>query len=104
MLLLLTPQLVQTVRDSRESADWRSLDGVRAELDALTPGLVINLSYGTNSSSDLIRLDGNQLSCSYGSGTLTLPSRWPLPDVNLTASSPYVVWLSAGQVQVAPSG
>jgi hypothetical protein len=104
LLLMVSPQLVGTVHDSRESADWRNLDGVRAAVDALAPGEVINLTYGSMSTSDPIRLAGHQLSCSYGNGTLAFASRWQLPDLNLTASTFYLVWLSGGEVQVARAG
>jgi hypothetical protein len=104
LLLLLSPELTGAVGDSRESADWRNLDGVRAVVDSLHPGLVVNLTYGGGSTSDLVELRGAWLSCSYGNGTLAFPSRWPLPNVTLTAGAMYLVRLSAGRVQVAQTG
>jgi len=64
----------------------------------------MNLTYGNSPTDDPIELDGSQLSCGYGSGTIAFPSLWPLPHENLTASSHYLVWLSAGEVQVAQTG
>ena len=104
LLLLLSPQLTGTVRDSRESSDWRNLDGVRQAVDGLRPGIMINLTYGSMSTVDQVELRDVQFSCSYGNGTVTFPSRWPLPNVNLTASAHYLVWLSGGQVQVSRTG
>jgi len=103
-LLLVSPQLTGAVRESRESSDWRNLDGVRKALDALSPGVMINLTYGNAPSNDPIELGGYELSCSYGNGTVTFPSLWPLPTTNLTGSSHYLVWLSGGKVQVAQTG
>jgi hypothetical protein len=104
LLLLVSPQLTRAVGESRESSDWRNLDGVRAAVDALRPGIMVNLTYGSASTNDPVELKGLKLSCAYGNGTITFPSRWPLPGANLSASAHYLLWLSGGQVQVARTG
>ena len=104
LLLLVSPQLTGATRDSRESADWRNLDGVSTAVNSLRPGMMVNLTYGSLSTGDQIELRGLQFSCSYGNGTLSFSSRWPLPGVNLSASAHYLVWISGGQVEVKPSG
>jgi hypothetical protein len=73
-------------------------------VDSLRPGMVVNLTYGGGSTSDPIRLGGGLFSCSYGNGTLAFPSNWPLPNATLSSSDHYLVWLSAGSVEVAQTG
>ena len=104
LLLLVSPQLAGAVLESRESSDWRNVDGVRAAVDALRPGVMVNLTYGTAPTNDQIELRGLQLSCAYGNGTIVFPSRWPLTNANLTASAHYLIWLSDGQVEVGRTG
>lgn len=104
LILVLSPQLTGAARGSREGADWRYADGVKNVLDALRPGISVGLSYGASSSGDPLHLEGHRISCAYGSGTISLPTRWALPNATLSPSVNYLVWLSGGEVQVAQVG
>ena len=101
---VLSPQLVGVTRDSREGADWRNADGIRAVLDALRPGMVITFSFGAWSTSDEVYIGGNLVSVSYGNGTISLPTTWSLPDVVLSPSVSYRAWLDGDEVQVTRAG
>jgi len=104
IVLLLTPELEGLVVESRKGADWRTLDSVRAAVDALRPGVVLNLTYGSLSAQDSVRLSGRLFTISYGNGTFSLPSRWLLPNETLHASVPHLLWLEGGKVVVASPG
>ncbi len=101
---IMTPQLMGVAGDSREGADWRCADGVRAALDALRPGVTIVMACESWPGGDPIKLGGTQVSAAYGSGTIVFPSRWRLPNVTLVPSATYRAWLDGAQVQVTPIG
>jgi hypothetical protein len=100
----LTPQLMGVVGDSKEGADWRNADGIHVALDALRPGIVLTLSYGTWSTDDIVHLGGRDVSITYGNGMITFPTVWNLPNVTLTPSMSYCVWLAGTDVQVTQAG
>ncbi len=104
LVLILTPQLTALTRSSREAADWRYMDGVRYAVDSLQPGIAVNLTSFTPFALDPISFHGNEMICDYGRGTVTLTSRWPLPDLVLSPSSHYVLSLAGGKVAVAQAG
>ena len=104
LVLLLSPQLTGLVGDSRKGADWRTLDGVRAAVDALRPGVTLNLTYTSISPEDAVRLDGHSFMISYGNGTFSLPSRYVLPNLTLSSSAPHLLWLEGGRVVVTDLG
>ena len=100
LLLMLSPLLVATARDSREGADARYLDGVRVVLASLQPGEGVRFSFGGWPSSDPIRLDGHALTCSYGYGNLELTVSRALPDLTLYPGVLYFAYLDGGAVGV----
>ena len=102
LILMLTPQMAAVARDSRESADWRNLDGVRAAVDSLRPGITLLLSYGAANVSDTVRLGGHLVSCSDGNDTLSMAVRWARPIITLIPSLHYRLSLSQGAVRVEP--
>jgi len=104
LVLVLTPQLTALGRASRESADWRYLDGVRMMIDSLGPGIVVNLTSPSGLAPDPVSLDGHQLSTSYGDGTLVFNTKWALPSVTISPSSQYRLTLSRGDVVVSQIG
>lgn len=100
LVLLFTPALGRVVTDSREGADLRNLDGLRAVIDALSPGTVAHFSYGVAQVSDSIRLGGRMVACSYGNGTLSEGVTWLLPGATLLPSVQYSLSLVQGAVTV----
>lgn len=100
LLLLLTPQLAAVAKDSRESADWRNLDGVRAAVDSLRPGIALVFSYGLVKVSDPLRLMGHLVTCYDGNETLSATVRWMLPNATLLPSVRYGLSLAQGGVVV----
>jgi hypothetical protein len=104
MVLFMTPQLTSLTRDSREASDWRNVDGVRSVVDALNPGIQVTLTFGSGPGEDPIRLGGHTLSCSYGTGTVTLPSKWALFPTVLLPLHHYHLWLGEGEIQVTEVG
>jgi hypothetical protein len=104
LVLMLGPPLTGVARDSREGADWRSVDGVRQVLDGLRPGIALDFSYGSSPTADSIHLAGSFVSCDYGSGTISLPSRWTLPSTTLLPTVHYTASLTGEEVQVAQLG
>jgi hypothetical protein len=104
IVLIVSPLLSGAARASREGADWRETDGLRAVLDGLRPGLTVDFSYGTSPSGDRIHLGGVRISCNYGSGAISLPSRWILPDMTLSPAVGYVASIRDGQVVVFQIG
>jgi hypothetical protein len=101
---ILSPQLIGVAGDSREAADWRNADGVRVALNALRPGITFTFSYGGWSTSDAVRLDGQQVSVTYGNGTISFPTIWSLPNCTLLPAVNYRVWLAGEIVQVKQAG
>jgi hypothetical protein len=101
IILVLSPALTSAVKDSREGADWRTLDGVRSVIDSLHPGFTAFLTFGVSGSSDSIQMDGHQISISYGSGSILQGSSWALANATLLPGTSYRVWLANGMVQVA---
>jgi hypothetical protein len=101
IVALFVPTLSATSQYSREGADWRSVDGVRAVLDGLRPGVEVSLTFGTSSAADPLHLYGHKIECSYGRGNLSEQSLWLLPDVTLAPTVQYELRLSGDEVQVA---
>ena len=101
---VLAPQIAGVASLSREGADLRCAEGVRATLDSLRPGMAVVFSFDAWPLSDPILLGGTAISVSYGNGTVTLPVEWQLPSLTLSPSVPYRAWLANGTVQVAPVG
>ena len=104
LLVVMTPQMVSLTGMSREAADWRCADGVRAVIDSLRPGVSVVLSFSAWPWKDPVHLSGNEVSVEYGNGTVRLPLEWAAPVLTLEPSTPYRVWLLGGQVQVLPLG
>jgi hypothetical protein len=101
MILVLSPALTSAVKDSRQGADWRVLDGVRSVLDSLRPGFMAFLTFGVSGSSDSMQMGGHRISISYGSGSILQGSKWNLANATLLPGVAYQVWLAGGTVQVA---
>lgn len=104
LVLVLSPILIGTANDSREGVDWRNVDAIGTAMDELRPGVTLEISFGSSSSGDVVQLAGHQVSCSYGGGTVSMSSRWTLPEVTLSPSVHYSVWLNGGNVRVAQVG
>ena len=98
----LVPQLARTAQDSREGSDYRVADGIRSVLDSLHPGTVVTFSFG--STGDSARLVGREIILFYGNGTVTLQTRYELPNITLTPEVSYRVWLGGNQVGVSEAG
>ena len=103
LVLLFTPQLGGVARASRESADWRNVDGVRAAIDSLRPGMTALLAYGASGAPDEVNLGGHLVSCADGNGTISMPVPWALPNVTLSPSARYRLTLVLGVVTVTKS-
>jgi len=101
---VMAPQLVGLARDSREGADWRIADGVRAAIDALRPGTTIILYLGTLSSIDQVHLEGNSISIASGNGTVALATEWSLSNITLAPSHSYRLSLEGNEVQATQVG
>jgi hypothetical protein len=100
LLLVLSPSLTSAATDSREGVDYRTLDGVRAILNALGPGEVTRFSFGSDPAGDPIRLLGEQLSCSYGRGTIIMSSALQLPTITLYPLVSYLAYINGSHVTV----
>ena len=100
LVLLLTPQLAGGAKDARASADWRNVDGVRAVVDSLRPGLAVLLISVSSGSPDEVRLGGHLVSCPDGNGTVTMTVTWALPNITLAPSVLYRLTLASGVVVV----
>ena len=98
LVLLFTPQLAGVATDSRAVADWRNLDGVRAVIDSLRPGLTLQFSFGAGGFSDSIRLGGHTVSSFDGNGTISMAVVWALPNVTLVPSARNSLSLAQGLV------
>ncbi len=104
LLAILSPLLSGSFQSARAGADSRNLDGVRAVLDGLRPGMTMTFSFGEATGSDPIRVEGHLISCTSALGKVTLPSRWGLPSMTLLPSVPYTVQLDGGSVKVVGPG
>ena len=100
LVLLFTPQLLGVAKASRESADWRTEDGVRAAVDSLRPGATVLLAFGDKGATDPVRLSGHQISCSAGDRVISMRVTWALPDATLMPSARYRLSLSHGVLVV----
>ncbi len=100
LLAILSPMLSASFQSARVGADSRNLDGVRAVLDGLRPGMSITFSFGEATGSDQIRIEGHLISCTSAAGTMTMPSKWGLPSMILLPSVEYAVQLDGGSVKV----
>jgi hypothetical protein len=100
LVLLFTPQLGGVAKDAREGADWRNVDGVRAVIGSLRPGIAILFAYGPSDAPDDIHIGGHLVSCSDGNGTISMLVKWVLPDVTLLPSVQYRLALVLGAVTV----
>ena len=101
LILLLTPQLAGVVQLSRKGADLRDLDGARAVIDSLRPGVTVVFAFGEAHLSDALALSGNSVSCYDGNGTISVPVRWALPNLTLAPSVRYRLSLVQGAVAVS---
>lgn len=101
---LLSPALAGTASRAREGADYREVDGVRAVLDGLRPGLAVSFSFGASTDVDPILLGGHTISSSYGGGNISAPSRWLLPGTELFPTVHYLLALEGNRVKVTPLG
>jgi hypothetical protein len=104
LIAALTPQLVGATRDSREGSDYRVADGIRSVLDSLRPGTIVTFSFGSWSTGDSARLDGNEVILNYGNGSVALHTRYDLPNITLTPNVSYQVWLEGNRVSVSEAG
>ena len=103
LVLLFAPQLRGVASDARESADWRNVDGVRAVIDSLRPGMSVLFTYGPSFAPDDVRLEGHLVSCPDGNGTISMPVVWALPNITLSPSARYHLALVLGVVRVTQS-
>jgi hypothetical protein len=101
LVLVLAPQLTDLSKASRRASDWRNLDGVRAVLESLRPGVRTELSYGVPGVSDAIRLSGHSVSCDDGGSRISFSVGWRLPDIVLFPGVRYQFSLALGAVRVS---
>ena len=66
--------------------------------------MTVALSFGTSSTGDSARLEGQQIVFSDGDGTLALSTSHVLPNVTLSPGVLYRVWLEGNYVRVSPDG
>lgn len=104
LLAIVSPMLSGSVQSARVGADSRNLDGVRAVLDGLRPGMSMTFSFGEGTGSDPIRLEGHQISCTSAVLKMIVPSRWGLPNMILLPSVAYHVQLEGVYVKVVGPG
>lgn len=100
LLLIFTPEISAAALASREGADWRYADGVRAVLDSLNPGVKITFSYASSPSADELVLAGDSVSVNDGQGVLTFRTAYPVPGMTLMPTLSYVAQLIGGRVEV----
>ena len=100
----MAPQLSGVAGLSREGADWRCADGVRAAIDSLRPGIQLVTTFGAWPSKDTIQLSGREVSVSYGNGTLRMGVEYELPAMTLVPFATYRLWLAGGSVEVTSLG
>lgn len=77
---------------------------MRAAIDGLRPGVTLSLSFGASSAGDPILLSGHTISCSYGRGSISAPSRWLLPSIELFPTVRYSLGLDGSVVKVTSVG
>ncbi len=104
LLAIVSPMLSGSFQSARVGADSRNLDGVRAVLDGLQPGMRVTFSFGEATGSDPIRIEGHLISCTSAVGKMTVPSRWGLPNMILFPSVAYSVQLEGMLVKVVGPG
>lgn len=104
LLLFLSPALASASRDAREGADLRNVDGVRAVLSALQPGVTVRFSFGDSAPGDPISTHGHELSSYYGSGSLVASTPAELSNETLRPAVPYMAYISQGVVVVVQAG
>lgn len=100
LLVIAAPMVAGSSQAARMSADSRALDGVRAVLDNLRPGMTATLVFWGSTGSDPIRIEGHSITCTFSSGKMTVLSKWELPSVNLQPTVVYSVWLDGDSVRV----
>lgn len=100
LLALLSPALASAVHVSREGADLREVEGVRAVLSSLAPGMTVTFSFGSVPGADPVTLAGRSITCSYGPGRVSAASRWTLPTITLLPGVRYSARLGGGTVKV----
>jgi len=100
LFFLLTPQLAGIAQKSRESSDWRNLDGAGAVVNSLGSGMTLAFLYGIGGVSDPLHLNGHRISCFDGSGTISVAVKWPLPNLTLAPGLNYRLTLVQGEVRV----
>ncbi|MDE1858415.1 MAG: hypothetical protein KGI26_05060 [Thaumarchaeota archaeon] len=104
LLVVLSPALSSASRDAREASDLRYLEGVRAVLDSLRPGVAASFSFGVSAAGDPISAGGHTLASSYGSGAVEVHSEALLPNMTLRPATPYLASVSGGQIVVVQGG
>lgn len=104
LLLVLSPALTSATRDAREGADLRYLEGVRAVLDSLRPGVTASFSFGASPAGDPVLAGGHTLASSYGSGVVEVRSEASLPNMTLRPATLYVAGVSGGRIVVVQGG
>ncbi|MDA4126263.1 MAG: hypothetical protein OK452_03530 [Thaumarchaeota archaeon] len=104
LLALTSPMLASSSRSARAGADSRNIDGVRAVFDGLRPGMRVTFAFGEATGSDSIRIEGHSISCTSADGTIAMPSKWELPNMNLLPSVAYSVQVEGGSVKVVGPG
>lgn len=104
LIAALVPQLGGVARDSREGSDYRVADGIRSVLDSLRPGILVTFSFGSWSTGDSARLDGHEVILTYGNGSVVFQTRYDLPNITITPSVSYQVWLEGNRVGVSEAG
>jgi hypothetical protein len=66
--------------------------------------VAVVFTFGVSPSADPIRLNGHELNCSYGVGTIEMESGWPLQTLTIYPGLRYVATLSQGGVKVTQTG
>jgi hypothetical protein len=99
-----TPRLIGTTQDSREGIDYRMADGISSLLDSLRPGIVLTFSFGAWSTADSAHLSGHLVSLQDGNLTVTMRTRFSLPNATLSPGVQYRAWLEGGSVRVSELG
>ena len=103
LILLFAPTLYKVSNNVRIASDWREVDGVTRVINALRPGMSVQLRLSMNST-DSVRMQGYVVSCDDGSGTLTGRSIWLLPSYTLAHGFSYDLKLDGSRVEVTQTG
>ncbi|MDG6937042.1 MAG: hypothetical protein JRN56_03205 [Nitrososphaerota archaeon] len=101
LLLVLTPVVSAAAAASREGADWRYADGVKAVFNSLSPGVSVRFSYGASPSADEIILAGDSVKIYDGHGFISFGTSHLLPAMPLQPTVSYTARLVGGQVEVS---